>query len=62
MNRKQIIINTVTDLAANFLYYDRKEDSQLNVKQLDVAIKKGEITTDEIVAEFKRVIENTYPK
>lgn len=57
---KEIIINTITDLCSNFLYYDRKEDGQLSVEQLNKAVKDGVITVDEMVAEFRKHLENTF--
>lgn len=57
---KQIIINTITDLCSNFLYYDRKEDRQLSAKQLNKAVKDRVITVDEMVAEFRKHLENTF--
>lgn len=57
---KQKIFDTISDLCSNFLYYDRKEDEELSMKQLNGAVKKGEITIDEMVAEFRKHLENTF--
>lgn len=57
--RKQKILNTVNDLAGKFLYYDRKEDDELPVGAIEKDIKAGKITVDEIVAEFRGVIESS---
>ena len=51
---KQIIINTVKDLAADFLYYDRKEDEELSSDQLNEAFIDGTITTNEIIEIFAK--------
>jgi hypothetical protein len=59
---KEIIIDTISDLCSNFLYYDRKEDEDLSMEQLNNAVKNGEITIDEMVAEFRKHLENTYKK
>lgn len=56
---KEIIINTVKDLSANFLYYDRKEDDELSAEDLENAINSGEITIEEIVAEFESNLRKT---
>jgi hypothetical protein len=56
---KLIIINTVKDLCSNFLYYDRKEDEELSAEDLQNAINSGEITIEEIVAEFETNLRNT---
>lgn len=57
---KQIIINKIEDLCSNFLYYDRKEDEDLSMEQLNEAVQKGEITIDEMVEVFKTNLENTF--
>lgn len=57
---KTVILNTVKDLAANFLYYDRKEDEELNHLQLIEAVKNDEVTIDEIVSAFKECLTNTF--
>ena len=48
---------TVSDLVGGFMYYDRKEDEDLPRGAIEAAIAAGEITTDEIVAEFRRHLE-----
>jgi len=35
---KQIILNTIYSLCSDFLYYDRKEDEDLNIEQLNTAV------------------------
>lgn len=49
---KQVILLTVDDLVANFLYYDRKEDEELPLDAIEEAIIGGEITYVEIVERF----------
>lgn len=51
---RQMILDTINDMVLDFLYYDRKGDSQLPLKAIEESIAKGEITVDEIVAEFRR--------
>lgn len=53
MTRRENIIATVQDLASAFLYYDRKEDRELPVGEIEEAIKAGEITEGEIVETFR---------
>ena len=50
---KQIIKDVISDLVMDFLYYDRKEDEELGINDIQTAIKNGEITKDEIIEEFK---------
>jgi hypothetical protein len=51
---KQNILDTISDLCSDFLNYDRKEDETLTTEQLIEAVQNGEITIDEMVAEFRR--------
>lgn len=53
MTRKEIIIASVKDLVTNLVYYDRKEDEDLPVGAIELAIDEGEITIDEIVEIFR---------
>jgi len=57
---KQKILNEISDLCSDLLYYDRKEDPCLTMEQLNESVKNGEITIDEMVAEFRRHLENTF--
>lgn len=57
---KQNILNTISDLCSDFLYYDRKEDESLSVDQLQESVESGIITIDEMVAEFRRHLENSF--
>ena len=54
MDKKQVILNTVDDLVANFLWYGRKEDFQLPRGEIEKAIKSGAITVKEIVDKFDK--------
>jgi dTDP-4-amino-4,6-dideoxygalactose transaminase len=56
---KHRILETINDLCINFLYYDRKEDNELSIEELNEAVKSGEITIDEMVAEFRKHLEDT---
>jgi len=49
-----LIKDTISDLVADFLYYDRKEDEYLRVGDIDKAIELGELNVEEIVDVFKR--------
>ena len=55
--RKQLILDTVSDLVGRFLYYDRKEDESLPRGSIDNAVSTGEITEAEIVEAFRAEIE-----
>ena len=56
MEIKENILLTVDDLVSNFLDYDRKEDEELKLGDIDTAIKNGEVTIDEIVNKFRECI------
>jgi len=51
--RRDLIRGTVSDLVADFLYYDRKNDQDLPLGEIEAAIEAGEITVDEIVVQFR---------
>jgi len=44
------------DMVTKFLYYDRKEDSDLPVGSIEDAVIKGELTFDEMVSYFKTAL------
>lgn len=56
-DKKQIILSRVEDLISDFLYYHRKEDGELQRGEIELAIKSGLITKDDIVSEFKRQLD-----
>lgn len=56
--RSDLILNVACDLAADFLYYDRKEDEDLPLGQIEAAIKAGELTADDIVRAFADELTN----
>ena len=55
--KKQIILDTISDMISELLYYDRKEDEELGVGDIEQAIKDGVITVDEILTFIKDKIE-----
>jgi len=57
---KKRILGTIEDLCSNFLYYDRKEDEDLSPKDLREAVETGIITIDEMVAEFRKHLTNSF--
>lgn len=59
---KQIILDTIGDLCSDFVFYDRKEDEELSIEQLKEAVNSGEITIDEMVAEFRKNLEESFNK
>lgn len=59
---KQTIINTISDLCADFLNYDRKNDDDLSREDLKEAVINGDITIDEMVVEFRKHLEENFNK
>ena len=57
---KQTILDVISDLCSDFLYYDRKESEVLSANELNKAIESGEITIDEVVDEFRRNLEEYF--
>ena len=51
-DRRDLILNIVSDLVADFVYYDRKEDEDLPRGSIEDAIKSGEITIEDIANKF----------
>ena len=60
MSKKEIILNTIEDLCSDFLYYDRKEDEDLTMDELNNAVKNNEITVKEMVDKFEECLKNTF--
>lgn len=56
-SRKDLILDKINDLVANFLYYDRKEDEDLSAKDIEKAVEDGEITVEDMVARFRSQLE-----
>lgn len=50
---KELILDTINDLVADFLYYDRKEDEELPVGAIDKAVATDVISIGEIVDKFR---------
>ena len=59
---KQEILNTISDLVKDFLYYDRKEDEDLSVEDLEKAFNNGEITVDECIDHFGKTLKRYFNK
>jgi len=56
MDKRKLVFNTVEDLVADFLYYDRKEDEELPRGEIERMIKDGDITIQEILDLFQHVL------
>lgn len=58
---KKKILEYVSDLVGDFVYYDRKECEDLSADNLKKAIASGKITVDEIVDKFREGMQDTFP-
>ena len=52
----KLIEGTVDDLVGDFLYYDRKNDEELEQGVIEAAIEDGVITEEEIVEMFRTAL------
>lgn len=55
------ILNTIDDLVANLLYYDRKEDENLPRGAIEQAVEHGVITVDEMIEKFADGLRGNLP-
>lgn len=53
-SRKAQILDNVADAVSTLILYDREGDESLPVGSVEDAVKKGEITIDEIVEQFRK--------
>ncbi len=56
---RQHILNAISDLVSDFVYYDRKSDEDLRVGSIEESIKLNEITVNEIIEAFKNAIQES---
>ena len=54
---KEYALSRIRHFIGLFIFYDRKEDTQLSNEQLDAIIKRGVITLDEMVETFRFELE-----
>ena len=52
-SQRQIIFDTIDDLVSRFLYYDRKDDEELRIGDIEKVINRGYVSVDEIAERFK---------
>lgn len=51
---KYYILGCASDVAKDFIYYDRKEDEELCMDVIQNAVKNNVLTIDEIVEAFRK--------
>jgi len=57
---RKVIFDTVSDLVASFVYYDRIDDEDLSADDIIVAIEAGQITIEDIVDKFEFELNNYF--
>jgi hypothetical protein len=48
-DRREKLQVTIDDSVSNLLYYDRKEDEDLQMGVIEEMVEKGEVTVDEMI-------------
>ena len=54
---KDYILGLVEDKVADFMYYDCKNNEDCPVGSIEATIEAGIVTVDELVAQFRKTIE-----
>lgn len=57
-NVKDLIYEAIQKSINNFMHFDRKEDEDLELGAIEEAIENEEVSKDEIIKEFNRVLED----
>lgn len=52
--RAETVLTTAEDMMSKFLCYDRKEDDQLPVGEIEEAIRSGEVSIEQILDVVRR--------
>ena len=51
---KRLVLDSISDLFGDFIYYDRKEDEDLPRGRIELLVERGVLSPQAIVAEFER--------
>lgn len=57
---RKLTLAAASDAASEFAYYGRKEDEDLSREDLAEAFDSGAVTIDDVVAEFRKVLEENF--
>ena len=60
MTKKELFLASVRDAVGRLFFYDRKEDGELTIEDVNELIESGEITLAEIVEVFEDEIAAKY--
>ena len=58
--KKEIILNNVKELVSSFLYYNRKEDEDLQLGEIENLIELKEISINDIVNIFEKELRKNF--
>jgi len=61
-DKKNHALNLVEDVLSSYFYYDRKDDEDLSVKEMEELINSGTLTVDELIDQFSLKIRQTIAK
>ena len=57
-DKKELLKNALTDLVSKFLYYDRKEDEELTIEDVENLIDTESISKQELINLFDELLTN----
>ena len=55
-DKKAYALEIISDIVADYLYYNRKEDEDLNRDDMEQLITSGQLTADEIIERFDKYL------
>ena len=56
--KKELLKNALTDLVSDLLYYDRKEDEELTIEDVENLIDTESISKQELINLFDELLTN----
>lgn len=56
--KKELLKNALTDLVSDLLYYDRKEDEELTIEDVENLINTELISKQELISLFDELLTN----
>lgn len=61
MTKKELFLIRVSDIVSNLCYYDRKNDEELSVKDVEELLNNNQVTLFEIVEILDKEIKANFP-
>lgn len=50
------VMDVISDMVSDFLYYNRKEDDILERGMIEDMVKRGDLTIEQMVSEFEKLL------